>query len=254
MLVFFQNSNYLSTLIYRSAGQEQITVKEESACFAKELAKNTGFSHKPFKRVKQSGLQGSIVSQSSPYGSRSFWGLWSLCLRKICRAVPVPASPDWWFLSSPRPALILRLHPHLKVFICECTSFSCFLLWSFYCISSSLGTAELGSNSAESLPSTVAEPFIRHLPAMVWFYFDSVSCKADALTHSEWYFSRNKKKKIKKHCEINLFFFFFCCFLFFVFFPSQWKFGFSSIKKPNQQNNPLISPSLKMLIWLHSRK
>lgn len=52
---------------------EQITVKGESACFAKELDKNTGFSHKPFKRVKQSGLQGSVVSQSSPYSSRSFW-------------------------------------------------------------------------------------------------------------------------------------------------------------------------------------
>lgn len=51
VLGFFQFSNYLSTLIYHPAGQERITAKVESACFAKELGKSAGFSHKPHKTV-----------------------------------------------------------------------------------------------------------------------------------------------------------------------------------------------------------
>jgi len=53
VLGFFQTSNYLSTLIYHPDGQEQVTVQVGSECFAKELAKSRGFSHKLHKTVTE---------------------------------------------------------------------------------------------------------------------------------------------------------------------------------------------------------
>lgn len=139
MLGFFQTSNYSSTLIYHPAGQEQITGKLESAWLEKNLLKAQAFliSHVRQLQTQQSEQQGNMISQTSPDRSRGFWGLWSLCLRKTCRAVLGPAFLTAAFLSSPRLALFLRFHLCLKEFICEC-SFSGFLLGSFYCASSFL--------------------------------------------------------------------------------------------------------------------
>lgn len=109
----------------------------------KNLLKAQAFliSHIRMLETQQSEQQRNITSQPSRYCSRGFQGVWSLCLRKICRVVLVPASPTAAIPWSPRAALFFTLHLCLKEFISEYSSFSGFLLQSFYFTSSYLGIA-----------------------------------------------------------------------------------------------------------------